>query len=482
MEKIVTSLPSPGNSFTIRIEAKNTVGTLGKVTSAIGEAGGDIGALDLISVSRNTVVRDITVSVSNLKHREKIVKTIQSLPFIKLVNVSDRTFLVHLGGKIEIKGKVPLKTRADLSQVYTPGVARVCRAIHENPSDAFHLTMKKNSVAVISDGSAVLGLGHLKPEAVLPVLEGKAMLFKEFGGIDAIPIALKIQDPNQIISTIEAISPTFGGINLEDISSPRCVGIERALQSRLDIPVFHDDQHGTAVVILAALINALKIIKKEPHEIKVVVNGIGSAGAACCRILLEYGVKHLIACDRMGILYKGSPEKLNPEQRALSQITNPEKIKGTLVKALEGAHVFIGLSTGNLLSASDIKKMAKDPIVFALANPEPEIAPEAIEGIARIIATGRSDYPNQINNALCFPGIFRGALDAKATTINDEMKHEAAHALSTCISPTELCEDYIIPSIFNKGVVPRVAKAVVKTAHKTHVSRRIRRRYANQPF
>ena len=455
---------------------------LGKVTSAIGKVGGDIGALDLISVSRQTVIRDITISVSNLKHREKIVKKVQSLPFVQLINVSDRTFLVHLGGKIEVKAKVPLKTRADLSQVYTPGVARVSLAIHENPSDAFHLTIKKNTVAVVSDGSAVLGLGNLNPEAVLPVLEGKAMLFKEFGGVDAFPIALKTQDPEQIIATIEAISPTFGGINLEDISSPRCIEIERTLQTKLDIPVFHDDQHGTAVVILAALINALKLIKKQKSEIKVVVNGIGAAGSACCRMLLDYGVKEVIACDRSGTLFKGRTENMNPEKQALSQIINPNKIKGTLPKALEGAHVFIGLSSGNLLSVKQIKKMAKDPIVFALANPEPEIAPESIQGIARIVATGRSDYPNQINNALCFPGIFRGALDSKAMTINDEMKRAAAEALAGCITSSELCEDYIIPSIFNRVVSQRVARAVVKAAHRTQVSRRIRRRYSNKSF
>jgi len=455
---------------------------LGKVTSSIGKVGGDIGAMDLISVSPKTIIRDITISVSNLKHRGEIVKKVQSLPFVKLINVSDRTFLVHLGGKIEIKAKVPLKTRADLSQVYTPGVARVSLAIHDNPSDAFHLTIKKNLVAVVSDGSAVLGLGNLGPEAVLPVLEGKAMLFKEFGGVDAFPIALKTQDPEQIIATIEAISPTFGGINLEDISSPRCIEIERILQTKLDIPVFHDDQHGTAVVILAALINALKIIQKQENEIKVVVNGIGAAGSACCRMLLDFGVKEIIACDRTGTLYKGRKENMNPEKQAISQITNPSLIKGSISKALEGAHVFIGLSSGNLLSVKEIKKMAKDPIVFALANPEPEIAPEAIQGVARIVATGRSDYPNQINNALCFPGIFRGALDSKAMTINDEMKRAAATAIAGCITPTELCEDYIIPSIFNRVVAPRVAKAVVKAAHRTHVSRRIRRRYSNKQY
>lgn len=469
----MAGIPNPGYSFTIRVEIKNRVGMLGKVTSAIGKAGGDIGALDLISATRETVVRDITVNAIDLHHREQIIKRMQSIPQVKVVSVSDRTFLLHLGGKIEVRSKFPLKTRADLSQAYTPGVARVCKAIAENPSNVYHLTIKKNCVAVISDGSAVLGLGDIGPEAALPVLEGKAMLFKEFGGVDAFPISLKTKDPEAIISTVLALSPVFGGINLEDISSPRCMEIERRLQSTLDIPVFHDDQHGTAIVVLAALINALKIVKKRMKNLKVVVSGIGAAGLACCWMLLEQKVKEIIACDRAGALYAGRKEGMNPEKAALAQKTNLRRLRGALSDVIKGADVFLGVSRSELLTAGDVKKMAKDPIVFALANPDPEIQPEAIEGIARIVATGRSDYPNQINNVLCFPGIFRGALDARATVINQEMKVAAALAIADCISPNELSEDYIVPSIFNRKVSEQVAKKVAEAAEKTKVARRI---------
>jgi malate dehydrogenase (oxaloacetate-decarboxylating) len=469
--------PSPGYSFTLRVEIKNQVGMLGKVTSAIGEAGGDIGALDLISATRETVVRDITVNAIDLHHREQIIRQVQSIPQVKVISVSDRTFLLHLGGKIEVRGKFPLKTRADLSQAYTPGVARVCKAIAENPSDVHHLTIKKNCVAVISDGSAVLGLGDIGPEAALPILEGKAMLFKEFGGVDAFPISLKTKDPEIIISTILAISPVFGGINLEDISSPRCMQIERRLQDLLDIPVFHDDQHGTAIVVLAALINALKIVKKKIQDIKVVVSGIGAAGSACCWMLLEQGIKEIIACDRAGALYGGRKENMNPEKTALAQKTNPRKLSGSLSDIIKGADLFLGLSRPGILKLADVQKMAKNPIVFALANPDPEIQPEAIGGIARIVATGRSDYPNQINNVLCFPGIFRGALDARATIINREMKVAAAMAIADCISPNELGEDYIVPSIFNRKVSEQVAKKVAEAAERTKVARRIPRHY-----
>ncbi len=476
----MAGIPNPGYSFTIRVEIKNRVGMLGKVTSAIGKAGGDIGALDLISATRETVVRDITVNAIDLHHREQIIKRMQSIPQVKVVSVSDRTFLLHLGGKIEVRSKFPLKTRADLSQAYTPGVARVCKAIAENPSNVHHLTIKKNCVAVISDGSAVLGLGDIGPEAALPVLEGKAMLFKEFGGVDAFPISLKTKDPEAIISTVLALSPVFGGINLEDISSPRCMEIERRLQSTLDIPVFHDDQHGTAIVVLAALINALKIVKKMMKNLKVVVSGIGAAGLACCWMLLEQKVKEIIACDRAGALYAGRKEGMNPEKAALAQKTNPRRLRGALSDVIKGADVFLGVSRPELLTAGDVKKMAKDPIVFALANPDPEIQPEAIEGIARIVATGRSDYPNQINNVLCFPGIFRGALDARATVINQEMKVAAALAIADCISPNELSEDYIIPSIFNRKVSEQVAKKVAEAAEKTKVARRIPQHYIKE--
>jgi malate dehydrogenase (oxaloacetate-decarboxylating) len=463
--------PSASRSITLRLKFKNQIGMLGQITSAIGKVGGDIGAIDIVSVDRGVITRDITVNTRDEEHTVQIVEAVRKIPEVQVVHLSDRTFLLHLGGKIEIANRIPIKTRDDLSRVYTPGVARVCQAIQEDKTKAFSLTIKKNSVAVITDGSAVLGLGNIGPEAAMPVMEGKAMLFKEFAGIDAYPICLTTQDPDEIVETVQRIATGFGGINLEDISSPRCFEIERRLKKSLDIPVFHDDQHGTAVVVLAALLNAVKIVKKKLENLKVVVNGVGAAGVSVTDILLSSGVKKIIGSDKEGILYSGR-RAMNPIMRQYARRTNPERVKGKLEDALVGADVFIGVSVGGVLNAAAIKKMARDPIVFALANPTPEIMPEETEGIVRIMATGRSDYPNQINNVLAFPGIFRGALDVRASEINDAMNLAAAHAIASVIRKDELSEDYIIPGVFNRKVAKVVAQAVSKVATETGVARR----------
>ncbi len=463
---------SASRSVTLRIKFPNKIGILGQITSAIGQLGGDIEAIDIVTTDDGMILRDITFKTRDAAHLKGIENALKQLADIELLQSSDRTFLIHLGGKIEIKNRIPLKTRDDLSRAYTPGVARVCMAIHEDKSKAFSLTIKKNSVLIATDGSAVLGLGNIGPEAAMPVMEGKAMLFKEFGGIDAYPICLDTQDTQEIIETITRISPGFGGVNLEDISSPRCFEIEAALNKRLPIPVFHDDQHGTAIVVLAALINAAKVVKKSLSELKVVVNGVGAAGVAISNILRVSGVKNLIGCDREGIIYSGRQKGMNEIKREYSMTTNPKKKKGTLEHALSGADVFIGVSGAGLLSRKAIKKMARDPIVFALANPTPEIMPEEASDLVRVMATGRSDYPNQINNVLAFPGIFRGVLDVRASEINTEMDLAAAYAIASMVRENELSEDYIIPGVFNRRVAKVVAHDVAQAALKSGVARR----------
>lgn len=463
--------PSPGYSIIIRLEIVSKPGMLGKVTSAIGRAGGDIGAVDIVGFKKNITIRDIIVSVADVPMGQRVVEQVRQIKGVHVVSVTDRTFMVHQGGKIEIKNKISLSSREDLSMAYTPGVARVCKAIHENLEKVYDLTIKKNTIAIVTDGTAVLGLGDVGPEAAMPVMEGKAMLFKEFGGVDAFPICLRTKDPKQIVNVIKSISPGFGGINLEDISAPRCFEIERRLRNELDIPVFHDDQHGTAVVILAGLINALKIVNKRLENIRVVVSGLGAAGIASIRLLLATGVKQIIGCDRSGTLYKGRKENMNPIKALIAENTNPERIRGTISKALKGADVFIGLSQPGVIQLKDIKKMAKHPIVFAMANPDPEIMPEEVGRNARIIATGRSDYPNQINNVLCFPGLFRGVLDCQAKEINDPMLFAAAHAIAQMVSEEELSEDYIIPGVLNKKVPERVAHAVREAALQTGIAK-----------
>ena len=450
--------------------------SFGEVALAVSQAGGDIIAIDVIHTSRNVTVRDLTVAATESAQINSIVQAVKSIHGVRLVNVSDRTFLLHLGGKIEMKSKTPIQNRDDLSRVYTPGVAKVCMAIKEEQNKAYSLTIKRNTVAVVSDGSAVLGLGNIGPYAAMPVMEGKAMLFKQFADVDAFPICLDTQDTEEIIESVKRIAPAFGGINLEDISSPRCFEIERRLREELDIPVFHDDQHGTAVVLYAGLINALKVAGKKLSEIKVVVCGIGAAGTACSQILLSAGVTNLIGVDKDGALVAGDTYS-NPFWQWFAEHTNPNKERGSLQDVLHGADVFIGVSKGGVLKREDVLMMAPNPIVFAMANPTPEIQPDEIEDIVSVVATGRSDYPNQINNVLCFPGIFRGALDCRATVINEEMKLAAAEAIASVITDEERNKLYIIPSVFNQEVVKLVRDHVIQAAIRTNVARRIPREY-----
>jgi malate dehydrogenase (oxaloacetate-decarboxylating) len=461
--------------MTVRLEIVNRPGMLGKVTSAIGKGGGDIGAIDLVQVEKGQVVRDITFKARDDRHGQQVVDRLKAVSGVRVVNVSDRTFLMHLGGKIEIKGKVSVKTRDDLSMAYTPGVARVCLAIRDDPEKAYTLTVKQNCVAVVTDGTAVLGLGDIGPKAALPVMEGKALLFKDLAGVDAFPICLATKDVDEIVRIVKALSPVFGGINLEDISAPRCFEIEERLRNELDIPVFHDDQHGTAVVVLAALMNAVKVVKKKMSDIKVVFTGAGASGVATAKLLMKVGVKHIIGCDRLGILYKGRTENMNPMKVWFADHTNPKRVKGTVGDALVGADVFIGLSGPGVVTLKEIKRMARDPIVFAMANPIPEIMPEEVGSHVRVMATGRSDYPNQINNVCCFPGFFRGLLDVRARTVNDEMKVAAARGIANIVSTEELGEEYITPSVFDKRVVEAVASGVAQAAYETGVARRARK-------
>ena len=466
--------PNASYSLTLRIRIHNEPGKLGEITTAIGKAGGDIEGIDIVSVGKDFLVRDITVNASSEKHDEEILAALEPIDGVEVINVSDRTFLMHLGGKIEVTSKIPLKTRSDLSMAYTPGVARVCEAIAKDPEKAFNLTIKKNTVAVISDGTAVLGLGDIGPAAAMPVMEGKAQLFKEFGGVDAFPICLNTKDPHEIVQTIKNISVAFGGINLEDISAPRCFEIEDRLKEELDIPVFHDDQHGTAVVVLAALINALKIVGKKMEDIKVVVNGVGAAGVACSKIVMAAGVRNIIGCDQTGALYEGRTENMNWVKDWYARNTNPNKEKGKIHDIIKGADVFFGLSAPGVIGPDDLKAMAPDPIIFAMANPVPEIMPEEAVGLAAVMATGRSDYPNQINNVLCFPGIFRGALNCRASRINEAMKLAAAKAIAEIIGEDELHPDYIIPSVFDRRVGEAVAQQVEDAAYESGVARRER--------
>ncbi len=466
--------PNASYSLTLRLKIQNTPGKLGEITTAIGRVGGSIEGIDISSVGRDYLVRDITVNATSESHDQEIVQAVKNIDGVELVHTSDRTFLIHLGGKIEIASKISLKTRSDLSMAYTPGVARVCEAIAKDPEKAHTLTIKKNMVAVISDGTAVLGLGDIGPAAAMPVMEGKCQLFKEFGGVDAFPICLNTKDPHEIIETIKNISVTFGGINLEDISAPRCFEIEERLQEELDIPVFHDDQHGTAVVVLAALMNALKIVGKNMEDIKVVVNGIGAAGVACSKIVMAAGVKNLIGCDTSGALYEGRKENMNWVKDWFARNTNPNKETGTIHDVIKNADVFFGLSAPKVIDIQDLTAMADKPIVFAMANPTPEIFPEEAADYVAVMATGRSDYPNQINNVLCFPGIFRGALNCRASRINEEMKIAAATAIANIIAEDELHPDYIIPSVFDRRVGEAVAREVEEAAYLTGVARRER--------
>ena len=455
--------PSASFSATMRAHLDDSPGTFADLARTIADAGGLLGAIDLVRVERGKKVRDVTVLAGDAEHLDRIVAAARTVTGVEVERVSDRTFLMHLGGKIEVNAKSPLKTRDDLSIAYTPGVARVCTAIAEDPELVWNLTIKKNAVAVVSDGTAVLGLGDIGPEAALPVMEGKALLFKEFGGVDAWPICLATTDEDEIVSAVRAIAPVFGGINLEDISAPRCFAIEERLRNELDIPVFHDDQHGTAVVVLAALLNALRLVEKRAEDVKVVVTGVGAAGVATTKILLAAGVRRIIGVDRHGALWQGDPA-LTGIKAEYAALTNPDLERGSADDVLAGADVYIGLSSPGAVSVGGIRRMAPDAIVLAMANPTPEVLPEEIEGLAAVVATGRSDYPNQINNVLAFPGIFRGALDARAPEITERMKVAAAEAIAGVVAPDELSADYIVPSVFNRAVAPRVAAAVAAAA------------------
>lgn len=471
------SRPSPSYSLTLRIEYPYRLGALGQVTNVIAERGGDIGAIDIVKSEREFVTRDITFSARDFEHGKLVTEAVREIPDVIILNVSDRTFLLHLGGMLEIAPKVSVKTRDDLSMAYTPGVARISQSIVENPDDAWNLTMKKNFVAVVTDGGEVLGLGAAGPTAAIPVMEAKALLFKEFGDVDAIPLCLDVQNVDEFVQAVKAVAPTFGAIHLEDLGAPRCFEIEARLEELLDIPVMHNDQHGTAIVVLAALINACKLIEKTPDTLRVVINGAGAAGIATARLLTTWGVRDIIVCDANGALYVGREETqhrvLDALTDSVARTTNPRGARGSLPEMLIGADVFLGFGGRTLLKRDDIAQMNSDAVVFAMANPEPEIAPHEIEDLARIVATGKSDYANQINNMLCFPGFFRGLLDARARGVNDDMKIAAANAISNVIGRDELHEDMLIPSVFDRRVAPAVAKAVKQSAFESGLARRL---------
>jgi malate dehydrogenase (oxaloacetate-decarboxylating) len=458
-------VPGPGYSITVRVEAPPSASAAGDLTTAVGRVGGVLTAFDIVESGADAIVVDITANVSNADHVEDVTKELDSLPGVRVRKVSDRTFLMHLGGKLSVTPKVELRNRDDLSRAYTPGVARVCQAIAANPADARRLTIKRNTVAVVTDGSAVLGLGNIGPEAALPVMEGKAALFKKFADVDAWPVCLDTQDTEEIIKIVKALAPVYAGINLEDIAAPRCFEIEKRLREQLDIPVFHDDQHGTAIVVLAALRNALRVVGKEIENCKIVVSGAGAAGSAIIRLLQHKKPADIIAADIDGIVHLGRAN-LDENLRHLAETTNKDDVSGSLHDALVGADVFIGVSAPNLFGAEQVATMATDAIVFALANPDPEIDPLEAQRHAAVVATGRSDYPNQINNVLAFPGVFRGLLDAQARDIDDEMLIAAANAIADVVDD-RLNASFIVPSVFDSAVAPAVADAVKTAARRT---------------
>ena len=454
---------SAGTHLVIRLEIMKDSTTFAQLAQTISEAGGDIVVANIVEAQDRYTIRELTITLENEVGKDMIVSFMNKLPGVRVLETSNLTFQMHQGGKIEVTPKIEIKSREELSRVYTPGVADVCMAIHENPDSAHHLTIKRNTIAVVSDGTAVLGLGDIGPLAAMPVMEGKAMLFKQFADVDAFPICLDTQDTEEIIETVKRIAPAFGGINLEDISSPRCFEIERRLSEELDIPVFHDDQHGTAVVLLAGLYNAVKVVGKRLEDCKIVLCGLGAAGVACTKILLAAGVTRIIGVDREGAIVRGKTYE-RESWNWYAEHTNPEQEAGSLSDVIVGADIFIGVSGPGVLKRENVLKMANDPIVFAMANPTPEILPEEVKGIVRVMATGRSDYPNQINNVLCFPGLFRGLLDCRATKITQEMKLAAARAIASVIKDDELNEEYIIPSVFNPDVANKVKQAVIEVA------------------
>ena len=453
---------SPGYGITIRVDGPASAQPVSEITQAISAAGASITALDVVESVLDRVVIDVTCDAIDAEHAEAITAAISKNPNLNVRKVSDRTFLLHLGGKIEVSSKVPLKTRDDLSRAYTPGVARISQAIAKDPSDLRRLTIKRNTVAVVTDGSAVLGLGNIGPGAALPVMEGKAALFKRFADVDAWPVCLDTQDVDEIVRTVQIIAPVYGGINLEDISAPRCFEIEARLRDLLDIPVFHDDQHGTAIVVLAALTNALKLVKKDLNSTKIVLSGVGAAGTAVARLLVAKGAANIIGFDKDGLVFEDKGES-DPMRTWFVEHCSPGSFRGDIHEAMKDADVFIGVSAPNVLNENDIKSMAKNAIVFALANPDPEIDPVVARKYAAVVATGRSDQPNQINNVLVFPGFFRGLLDANISKITDEMLVLAAEAISSCVSDEQLNANFIVPSVFDLNVVSKVAAAVKKS-------------------
>jgi malate dehydrogenase (oxaloacetate-decarboxylating) len=464
----MSATPSAQYRLTIRVKLDDAQGILGQVTSAIGDAGGMVDAVDLVEVDGGSSLRDIVVDASGREHWARILEAIDAIAGAEVIDTTDRTFLLHVGGKIEQSNKHPLKTRDDLSMVYTPGVARVCRAIADDQDKAFQYTIKRNTVAVVSDGTAVLGLGDIGPRAAMPVMEGKCCLFKEFAGVDAFPICLDTTDADEIVRTVKLMAPGLGGINLEDISAPRCFEIEEQLKQQLDIPVFHDDQHGTAVVVLAALLNAVKLTGRSLDDLNVLIIGLGAAGIAVAKILLAAGVSKIVGADSRGVVHMRREDYLdgsmNKVKRWFAEVSNPDCRAGTPAEVIDGTDLLIGVSGARALPADALARMNKDAMVFAMANPNPEVNPEEATPYVRIMATGRSDYPNQINNVLCFPGIFRGALDVRAPAITEAMKMAAAHAIAAIVDESELREDYIIPSVFNRDVAPAVAAAVAEQA------------------
>lgn len=455
--------PSPGYSITVRVSTPASFTATSDVTNAVASTGAQITAVDVVDSTHAGLTVDVSCNTRDRAHGDEIRAVLDALEEVSVGNISDRTFLMHLGGKIETTAKVPLRNRDDLSRAYTPGVARVCQAIAENKADARNLTIKRNTVAVVTDGTAVLGLGDIGPEAAMPVMEGKAVLFKQFAGVDAWPVALDTKDTEKIIEICKAIAPAYGGINLEDISAPRCFEIEARLREELDIPVFHDDQHGTAIVTQAALVNALKVVNKKIEDVRIVVSGVGAAGTAIIKLLIASGAQHILAAGRNGVIEHGSVQE-NEYRDWLATRTNHEGFTGSLKEAVVGADVFIGVSAPDLLDETDMQQMNSDAIVFAMSNPQPEVDPEVAARHAAVVATGRSDFPNQINNVLAFPGFFRGLLDAGAHDITDQMLVAAAEAIASCVSDEKLNPSYIIPSVFDTAVSSNVAAAITKIA------------------
>ncbi|MGF1535316.1 MAG: NAD-dependent malic enzyme [Elainellaceae cyanobacterium] len=463
---MVSLTPNPSFSLTIRLALPNRAGALASVIQAIADAGGSVGTVDLLEQSRKQLVREVVVDASSTEHADTIVAAVKALPDITVLSARDRTFQLHQGGKISVEGKISFESQGDLAMAYTPGVGRICRAIAQDPERVYELTIKSNTVAIVTDGSAILGLGNLGPEAALPVMEGKAMLFKAFAGLDAFPICLRSQDTDAIVEAVKNLSPVFGGVNLEDISAPRCFEVEARLQQELDIPVFHDDQNGTAIVTLAALINALKLVGKSLSQIRIVINGAGAAGIAIAKLLQKAGSAHIVLCDSKGIVSR-KRENLTPQKQALAVDE-----AGSLADAMAGADVFLGVSAPGVVTPEMVASMAEQPIVFAMANPIPEIQPELVRDRVAVMATGRSDYPNQINNVLAFPGVFRGAMDCRATAMTTTMYLEAAEAIASLVSAEDLGPEHIVPSVFDPRVATAVAEAVKRAARQDGVAMR----------